>query len=250
MSLGHLITELEAARSIEQLRTALDRELGELEIPGYLFLNRSVYELSGQSREPAIVTSIDGQSADVDFGAILPWFEPMVTRATEQPLPFFWVTSDPRDTDGELPDLVFQDPLCRHGIDAEVDHGWAVPVHDATGRVTVMSFTGSRDLARFKQTIEAHRAALHAMAIYFHVHVCKVMSLPPDAPAFDLTPRERQCLEWAAQGKSRADIGQIIGLSPRTVKFHLENAQRKLNVARTTQAVLRAASLGLIAVPG
>jgi LuxR family transcriptional activator of conjugal transfer of Ti plasmids len=121
-------------------------------------------------------------------------------------------------------------------------------VRNAAGRPAVMSFIGSRDLHRFKQTIELHRATLHAMTIYFQVYVCKMTSLQLSVPALALTPRERQCLEWAARGKSRSDIGQIMGLSPRTVKFHLENAQRKLNVARTTQAVLRAASLGLIAV--
>ena len=68
-------------------------------------------------------------------------------------------------------------------------------------------------------------------------------------PKVTLTPRERLCLEWAAHGKSRTDIGLIIGLSPRTVKFHLENAQRKLNVSRTTQAVLLAVLHGLIEVP-
>jgi hypothetical protein len=36
-----------------------------------------------------------------------------------------------------------------------------------------------------------------------------------DRPA--LTIRQLQCLEWSRRGKSSADIGKILGLSPRTV---------------------------------
>jgi LuxR family transcriptional activator of conjugal transfer of Ti plasmids len=227
----------------------MSRELGKLDITGCLFLNRCMNEAARQPHEHVILTSVAGQSADVCFARVLPWFDAILARAAEQPLPFFWATTDLQNPEDDDPGLVFQDPLRRYGIDMGIDCGWAVPVHDASGRVTVMNFTGSRDFTQFKLTIESHRATLHATAIYLHAHVCKVKNLRNSAPEFELTPRERQCLEWAAQGKSRSDIGLIIGLSPRTVKFHLENAQRKLNVARTTQAVLRAAALGLITVP-
>ncbi|MFI4865676.1 MAG: response regulator [Steroidobacterales bacterium] len=57
----------------------------------------------------------------------------------------------------------------------------------------------------------------------------------------DLGERELEALTWAARGKTFAEIGQILGLSRRTVEFHLDNARRKLGVPTRTQALVKAA---------
>jgi DNA-binding response OmpR family regulator len=61
-----------------------------------------------------------------------------------------------------------------------------------------------------------------------------------------LREREVETLTWAARGKTFAEIGTILGLSKRTVEFHLENARRKLGVATRTQALIKAANGHLI----
>jgi DNA-binding response OmpR family regulator len=61
-----------------------------------------------------------------------------------------------------------------------------------------------------------------------------------------LREREVETLTWAARGKTFWEIGEILGLSKRTVEFHLENARRKLGVATRTQALIKAATANLI----
>jgi DNA-binding response OmpR family regulator len=61
-----------------------------------------------------------------------------------------------------------------------------------------------------------------------------------------LREREVETLTWAARGKTYWEIGEILGLSKRTVEFHLENARRKLGVATRTQALIKAATGHLI----
>jgi DNA-binding response OmpR family regulator len=61
-----------------------------------------------------------------------------------------------------------------------------------------------------------------------------------------LREREVETLTWAARGKTFWEIGEILGLSKRTVEFHLENARRKLGVATRTQALIKAATGHLI----
>ncbi|MGO9991774.1 MAG: response regulator transcription factor [Steroidobacteraceae bacterium] len=61
-----------------------------------------------------------------------------------------------------------------------------------------------------------------------------------------LREREVEALTWAARGKTFWEIGEILGLSKRTVEFHLENARRKLGVATRTQALIKAATGHLI----
>lgn len=56
---------------------------------------------------------------------------------------------------------------------------------------------------------------------------------------FQLTGREAEVLLWIARGKSNRDIGDILGLSPRTVNKHLEQVYMKLGVEnRASAAVL------------
>lgn len=61
-----------------------------------------------------------------------------------------------------------------------------------------------------------------------------------------LGKREVEALTWAARGKTSAEIAQILGLSKRTVDFHIENARGKLGVATRMQAVVKAAAEQII----
>lgn len=58
-----------------------------------------------------------------------------------------------------------------------------------------------------------------------------------------LTQREVQVLQWLAFGKTDAEIGALLGVSPRTVSKHLEHMYVKLGVETRTAAVMRALHL-------
>lgn len=58
----------------------------------------------------------------------------------------------------------------------------------------------------------------------------------PLADGYNLTPRELEVLLWVAKGKTNRDIGDILGLSPRTVNKHLEHIYQKLGVETRTAA--------------
>ncbi|NGP18086.1 helix-turn-helix transcriptional regulator [Devosia chinhatensis] len=57
---------------------------------------------------------------------------------------------------------------------------------------------------------------------------------------FGLTQRESEVLLWIARGKANRDIGEILGLSPRTVNKHLEQVYAKLGVENRASAAIRA----------
>jgi DNA-binding CsgD family transcriptional regulator len=61
-----------------------------------------------------------------------------------------------------------------------------------------------------------------------------------------LTKRQLECLVWAEEGKSARDIGQILGISQRTVEDHLALACAALDVRTRVQAVVKARRLGLL----
>ncbi|ASY65256.1 Two-component response regulator (plasmid) [Sinorhizobium sojae CCBAU 05684] len=57
---------------------------------------------------------------------------------------------------------------------------------------------------------------------------------------FHLTQRESEVLLWIAKGKSNRDIGDILGLSARTVTKHLEQIYVKLGVENRASAAVKA----------
>jgi DNA-binding response OmpR family regulator len=62
----------------------------------------------------------------------------------------------------------------------------------------------------------------------------------------NLNDREAEILTWAARGKISAQIAEILGLSKRTIDFHLDNARFKLGARTRTEAVVKAAIGGAI----
>ncbi len=60
----------------------------------------------------------------------------------------------------------------------------------------------------------------------------------PDLPA--LTEREREVLKWTGEGKSSWEIGVILSISERTVKYHINNIKSKLNAVNRAHAVAKA----------
>jgi len=58
-----------------------------------------------------------------------------------------------------------------------------------------------------------------------------------------LTPRETEVLSWLAKGKTNRDIGDILGMSPRTVNKHLEHIFEKLGVETRSAAAALASQL-------
>jgi DNA-binding NarL/FixJ family response regulator len=60
-----------------------------------------------------------------------------------------------------------------------------------------------------------------------------------------LTQRETEVLSWIAKGKTNRDVGEILGMSPRTVNKHLEHVFEKLGVeTRAAAAALASRELG------
>lgn len=67
--------------------------------------------------------------------------------------------------------------------------------------------------------------------------------VPAPRLAPELTAREREVLNWLSGGKTDKDIGDILGISPRTVHKHLQRIYEKLGVENRTAAVVRASRL-------
>ncbi len=71
-----------------------------------------------------------------------------------------------------------------------------------------------------------------------------------DAAALELTGREREILRLVAEGHSNAKLAKMLWVTEQTVKFHLSNVYRKLNVSNRTEASRWAQLHGLLPAAG
>lgn len=124
--------------------------------------------------------------------------------------------------------------------------GFVIPLR-GIGTVAGAAFVADEPHAKFQRCIATNKRTLLLMAVLVHLQATRLLTTAPDV---HLTPRELDCLRWAARGKSASDIGCILGITRRTVSFHIENAKAKLGVRTTCQAVAKLAAGNTFVQPG
>ena len=110
-----------------------------------------------------------------------------------------------------------------------------------------LGMMGQRDWtqARMDALWEEWGEAIEAMCIAAHLNITR---MPLPSKRNPLRPRQREMLEWIADGKSMQDVAVLTELSVATVEKHLRGARDALDVETTAQAVARAALLGQLFV--
>ncbi|AOY00489.1 LuxR family transcriptional regulator [Jeongeupia sp. USM3] len=118
-------------------------------------------------------------------------------------------------------------------------HGVAQSSWGAHGEYGLLS------LGRTQEPIslpEVHRLELsvRVLANYTHVAMGRILRTKVPQPAIDtLSPREREVLMWTAEGKTADEIGSILGISTRTVNYHIYNALEKTGSRNKVQAAIK-----------
>jgi len=130
--------------------------------------------------------------------------------------------------------------------EARLLNGVAIPICGTGGELAGVGIASSVG----KLGIDAKLLGkLHALVMQFHLVYTEleVKDRPP-APAsqVNLTAREKEILNWAAEGKSDSVIADILGVSHATIRFHMGNIFKKLDANERTLATVKAIRRGLI----
>jgi DNA-binding CsgD family transcriptional regulator len=162
---------------------------------------------------------------------------PVVLRALESPVPFTMseLRAEPKNKGQRWTELLAD--VVKRG-DALL-----VPVYDGDEPKAGFSFGGEKPdrspRARAMLQVVSHAALEKAR---------ELASGKGQSEAPSLTVREAQCLRMVAVGKADAEIGETLGISARTVRFHVDSAKVKLGATTRIQAVAKALRARIIAV--
>jgi DNA-binding CsgD family transcriptional regulator len=153
---------------------------------------------------------------------------PSFARAQLSDRPF--LASEARRASGEANDRGW------FSLPGGINHKEAlvVPVHVDGRLVWGAAFSGLDP-----DTSQAAQSVLSAAAHEGYLRLGELMDA--NTSNSPLSPREAECLRWVADGKTDFEVGKILSISPRTVRFHIRNAKTKLGVATRIQAVAKRA---------
>jgi DNA-binding NarL/FixJ family response regulator len=121
-------------------------------------------------------------------------------------------------------------------------------VDQACGVATFCSFAS-------EEALDGKRLVPLVEYLGSYIHMALLKTAPKSLPQKDrcvkgLSSREVTILNWMKNGKTNWEIGKILGVSERTIRFHIESIFSKLEVTSRSQAVATAIEHGLPALHG
>ena len=170
--------------------------------------------------------------------------DPVITYGSNQTRPFQW-SEITAHVDFNHTELEYQNASREHGM----NDGLAIPIIGGNGRTSMLSLTTDIENEGLSSLLRVYHTEIVAITFAFHTiakDLIKDNQLVADDP--ELTEREKECLLWASKGKSLWEIGMIIGISERTVKFHLDNARKKYKVPNIQNLIIHAIARGHIKI--
>ncbi|TWB77617.1 LuxR family transcriptional activator of conjugal transfer of Ti plasmids/LuxR family quorum-sensing system transcriptional regulator ExpR [Nitrospirillum amazonense] len=248
-----MLSAFTSAGTLDALKTALDRQVANLGFDAASYVDVRRLPIA-EEPVPFYQTSLRPDFLETYLAEDLLGYDPVVNRAATTNAPFTWAdVPEFRPAKGGGRGARNR---ARQVMDIARDFGYrqgfVLPLHAVDGH----GFPASALISLFwRQEPELldrpeHRPAwLRLAGSFYHeraLNLRRETALPPLVPP-SLTDRERECLVWACRGKTRAETADIMGVSDRTVEFHLTNTMRKLGVHSKYHAIAVAVQLRLIA---
>tara|TARA_R110002020_G_scaffold37830_23_gene114130 strand:+ start:1209 stop:2075 length:867 start_codon:yes stop_codon:yes gene_type:complete len=236
-----------ALQSLERLRRATSaRDVGACVGDGLPDLGLSGFALvriaAPGGRQPgARSVLVDGWPTDwsavYDAGGFLDT-DPILAVAERRVDPFGW--EDVRLAAGSGADDA---AFFRAAAGAGLNDGIAFPLRRLSAAPAAAVFAGAEPSAGAEA-----RAFLQVLAVNAHKKLTGafVQAVPGTPAQGVLSRRERECLQWCAEGKTSWEISQILAISQHTADWYLASATRKLGATNRLHAVAEALRRGLI----
>jgi LuxR family quorum sensing-dependent transcriptional regulator len=157
--------------------------------------------------------------------------DPVARELKKRVAPYLWTEACDRRLERE--EKLVMGEAREYGLSS----GISVPIYDMDGRQSCVSFAG-HNLALDNE----RRGAVQIVAFFTHARLRELRR----RAKVRLSPRERDCLSWAAKGKTSWETAQILHLSEQTTRAYITQAMRKLQASSRAQAVAQAIRQGFI----
>jgi len=224
------LNSINTVENLNQLFEATLRSLG---------LSQWAYQLTrrhiNDTRDPQIITNFPEEWLNYYVESNYSAIDPVVTQSKHIKSMFVW-----SDLLKQVGMTKRQQVIFNEASEFELDDGVGIPILGINGlKATVSIACHSTD--ELNKTLLESKPLIQAVSHLYHF---KLVELTPRQTLLSkvivLTPREKECLLWLAQGKTASDIANILSIAERTVVYHIENTKNKLGASNRTHAVAKA----------
>jgi DNA-binding CsgD family transcriptional regulator len=226
------------AQDADALESELSRSIARIGFDSYAYI---AFRGRSHSGRPFVMTNYpDGWHAHYSERGFINK-DPVIAEAQQTIVPVNW-----RDLLDDNRRLSHERQVLEEARDFGMLNGITVPIHGPSADFATLTVASDMKPETFRALFDECRYDLHLISLYFHDTVVKKILARESEPVRPLSPREKECLLWTAQGKTSDEIATIVGISQQTVVFHLKNAMRKFNVYSKHHAVVKAIVTGTI----
>ncbi len=238
------VNNLQAVQGFDDLRAMFDRTVDAM---GFRYFTYHIVKIAGVGCYlPYVITTYPDEWVTHYIAQDYVRIDPLIAIGPKRLVPFLWDDiAAPHQLEGR------QVTLFSEAAELSIGSGMSIPIHGHNGEFAMMSVVPAGTRKEAENTLAEYRNTLHLLALYYHNYAGTILiekSYGGTRKKSVLTARERECLQWAAIGKSTWETSMILHISEASVVFHIENAKRKLDVTNRTHAVVRAIMLGLISL--
>ncbi|MCX4159670.1 MULTISPECIES: helix-turn-helix transcriptional regulator [Paraburkholderia] len=209
---------------------------------GFDQITFAVLPRSGLKFEDTFVRSTYASSWLSSYGAgQFAYIDPVVSHSMTRAAPLVWTP--------EVFSTAAQKSMYEEAAGYGLRSGITLPVHGPGGKRGLLCLVSDRKPGNsFQKDIEAMIPNLVLLRDVVADGARKHVDAHANRRTPKLTPREKECLEWVAIGKTAWEISTIFGVSEAVVNFHMANVRAKFNVSSSRAAVMIAVQLGIVDV--
>ncbi|PWC09436.1 helix-turn-helix transcriptional regulator [Brenneria corticis] len=176
--------------------------------------------------------------------------DPIISASLTRITPFSW------DDNDIVTFRVKNQDVFVSSVQHNISTGYTFVLHDHDNNVATLSIANHLDETNFEKCMKNHENDLQMLLVNVHEKVMAYQrvvkdkaKLPDNARNTLLSPRETEVLSLVSSGRTYKEVSHILGISEVTVKFHINNSVRKLDVINSRHAITKALELNLFTSP-
>jgi LuxR family transcriptional activator of conjugal transfer of Ti plasmids len=234
IAFADMCDDLRIATDDGGLLGAMGRFASRIGFDWFGYVCRTAGDTFGHSSYPAA-----WESMYVDRGYVE--VDPVIQTARRTPLAFQWDES-------KYPANRVNRNFFGVAADFNVRSGLTVPITGVYGQFAALTLAGPHN-DNIGTVFAENLSSLTLAALHYHMHSGRIRELEREAnggPGTLLTARSRVCVTWIARGKTVEETASILNIHEATVRYHLNEARRRLNAISLPHLVAEALRKGEI----
>lgn len=236
----HRYQELHGSTDFNELRNRIQAIVKQLGFDGFLYLTLVGKVEPGVDPDTFVLSSYHPDFVQQYQSRHCYRMDPAANYIRQHQLPTPWGLHSFTGTQAEA--------MYRTATKYGVCSGATFPVTPPMVTVAGFGYATAKPYEQALPTIMDSMPHGQLLAVHVHQAIVRLLNLFESPEAHTITPREKACLTLASQGLRDGEIADMLGISTRTVLFHLGNVRRKLEADNRAQMIARAMALKVIGI--